>query len=352
MITCTHTHAGPVTISTFFNPDETVDAAYMEALARAIEDSAAEAWNGRVPGRIGVGCGHIEGLGVNRRTPDQKPIDEEIAIIRVDDASSRPLAVVVKYSCHPTVLGPDNLLVSGDFPAAMIERIESDMQGASAMFVNGTQGDISVGHSSELSAIGVITPGRTFERAAELGTRLADAALGALASIKTTDQPRIAVETLTLRLPLKSYPAPQDTARALAQAEQRVATLNGSQSNELQKAKSELLYASIEHHYAQETALFKDGLLPTELQAIRINDATFVAIPAEVFVKIGLRVKQTSARPMFILSISNGYIGYLPDRASYAAGGYEVVSARVNENAEDALVGGIADLERRLFATT
>ena len=54
------------------------------------------------------------------------------------------------------------------------------------MFVNGTQGNISMGHSSELSAIGVITPGRTFERAAELGHLLADATLMALPAIATT----------------------------------------------------------------------------------------------------------------------------------------------------------------------
>ena len=33
MIASTHTHAGPVTITTFFNPEESVDSAYMDSLA-------------------------------------------------------------------------------------------------------------------------------------------------------------------------------------------------------------------------------------------------------------------------------------------------------------------------------
>ncbi len=177
LIACTHTHSGPVTISTFFNPDETVDRSYMERLADSIESSAAEAWSTRLPARIGVGCGRMHGLGVNRRTRDHKPIDDEVGIIRVDDPEGRPRVVAVQYSCHPTVLGIDNLLVTGDYPAATVARIETALgSGAAAMFLNGTQGNISVGHSSELSAIGVITPGRTFERATELGEKLGDAA--------------------------------------------------------------------------------------------------------------------------------------------------------------------------------
>ncbi|MGI8746411.1 MAG: neutral/alkaline non-lysosomal ceramidase N-terminal domain-containing protein [Bryobacteraceae bacterium] len=352
LIACTHTHSGPVTISTFVNPDETLDASYMNRLADSIEQTVVAACGSSFPARVGVATGRVQGLGVNRRTPDHKPMDDELAIIRVDDAEGHTRALAVQYSCHPTVLGPDNLLVSGDFPAATIDRIEGALgAGAFAMFLNGTQGNISVGHSSELSAIGVITPGRTFERAAELGSTLGDAALAALASIRTTGQPRIAASTLTIQLPLKKYPPLQETAEALRQAQQRVAGLNGSSDEQLRKAKSDLLYASIDHYYARESARFADGSIPIELQGIRIENAAFFAVPAEVFVETGLRIKKTSRHQAFIVGITNGYIGYLPDRASYAAGGYEVVSARVTEDSEDELVRGVMDLEARLFAS-
>src|SRR5205085_751441 len=109
-------------------------------------------------------------------------------------------------ACHPTVLGPDNLLASADFPGAAIDRIEA-ARGAFALFVNGAEGDVSVGHSSELSAIGVIAPGRTFERAAELGTKLADVILAELDAIPTCADPALKTATAILDLPLKRYPA-------------------------------------------------------------------------------------------------------------------------------------------------
>jgi len=159
LIASTHTHAGPVTISTFFNPDELLDADYMARLSEAMAEAVEAAWRSRFPARLGVGTETMDGLGVNRRSPDGQPVDREIGILKVDDANGRTRAVLINYTCHPTVLGPDNLLASGDFPAATVERVEDRLgEGSFAMYVNGAQGDISVGHSSELSAIGVITP--------------------------------------------------------------------------------------------------------------------------------------------------------------------------------------------------
>src|SRR5262245_4523947 len=217
MIASTHTHAGPVTITTFFNPDESLDPHYMDRLAEAIVESVVIAWRERFPARVGVGAGRVAGIGVNRRTPDKLPIDEAAGIIKIAAADGRTRAVLMNHACHPTVLGPDNLLVTGDFPAFAIEKVEAALgAGGFAMFTNGTQGNISVGHSSELSAIGVITPGRTFERAAELGKRLGDATLAALPEIETTAELRLGALGSQLNLPLKRLPTREQAVALLA----------------------------------------------------------------------------------------------------------------------------------------
>jgi hypothetical protein len=286
---------------------------------------------------------------MNRRTPDGKPVDEEIGILRVDDEDGQPRAVLVNYACHPTVLGPDNLLATGDFPATTIEHLEMALgPDGFALFLNGTQGNIGPGHSSELSAIGIIAPGRTFERAAELGAKLARAVLTALPSVPTTGESRLGSGSLPVDLPLKTYPPPGETARCLGEAERRLSKLPAG-TKEYNKAKTELLYASIENYYANETAGM-NGRLPVELQGLRTGDAAFIGLPAEVFVETGLRIKRSAPHRVFLAGLANGYIGYLPESAAYAAGGYEVVSAKVNEHAEDRLVEGVLELERRLFS--
>jgi neutral ceramidase len=223
------------------------------------------------------------------------------------------------------------------------------------MFVNGTQGNISMGHSSELSAIGIITPGRTFEHAEELGNKLADAAIEALPFIETSESMEISSVTIPFPLPLKKYPPPTETARALRNAEEYLQSLNGSdrqnavEMDKLLRAKSDALYASIENFYAVETEKFTDRVMEIELQGIRIGDAVFIAVPAEVFVEIGLQLKKYAPRKTYIVGIANGYIGYLPTSQSYKIGGYEVVSARCAAETHELFIDKAIELERQLF---
>ena len=137
-----------------------------------------------------------------------------------------------------------------------------------AMFVNGTQGNISMGHSSELSAIGVITPGRTFERAAELGRLLADATLVALPDIDTSDDPTLAALTIPVNLPLKDYPPLEEAVKSLKEADDLLAklTAEGAPQEKIMPAKTQRLYASITNFYAGETRGLPEGQLPIELQ--------------------------------------------------------------------------------------
>jgi hypothetical protein len=352
MIASTHTHAGPVTITTFFNPDESLDPSYMDSLAQSIEKAVTTAWANRFTAKVGVGVGHVDGVGVNRRSPDQRPVDEEVGIIKIDDAGGRTRAVVINYSCHPTVLGPNNLLVTGDFPNFSVAQIEKSIgPDGFAMFVNGTQGNISMGHSSELSAIGVITPGRTFERAAELGRLLADATLAELPSVVTDDGRPIASISIPVDLPLKKFPSIEETTQTLRDADDQLARLTATDAlpEQLMTAKTQRLYASITNFYTRETQTLPDGYLPIELQGVRIGDAVFVAVPAEVFVEIGLKVKQEAPHRVFVVGIANGYIGYLPTREAHSAGGYEVVSSKCRPEAADVLVESVVDLTQQLF---
>ena len=353
MISATHTHAGPITMRAFCQPAEDMEPAYGERFRWAIETAVAEAWESRAPARVGVGSGRVSGVGVNRRSSDGLPVDDEVGIVKVEDGSGRPRAVLVNFACHPTVLGPDNLLATGDFPAYMVSQVEASLgQGSFAMFVNGAEGNVSMGHSSELSAIGVITPGRTFERAEELGRRLGDAVLATLPSITCDSAVTLAAKTTTLQLPLKPYPAPADAAKALAAAEADAARLAAADApwEEQAASRTHRLYASITHYFSVETAALADRQLPIEVQAARIGDALFVAAPAEIFVEIGLRLKREARHPLYIMGLTNGYMAYLPTRAAYPADGYEVVSSPVTEEAEDRLVEHVRALEAQMFA--
>ncbi len=71
------------------------------------------------------------------------------------------------------------------------------------------------------------------------------------------------------------------------------------------------------------------AVLPEQMtapvQAIRLGDAAILALPGEIFVETGLLIKaQTSASPLMLVSLANGYIGYVcTDEALTQEGGYE-----------------------------
>ena len=88
---------------------------------------------------------------------------------------------------------------------------------------------------------------------------------------------------------------------------------------------------SREEIYARETMLLKDfpKQLPLILQAFRLGDLAITAVPCEVFVEIGLEIKEKSPfKPTFTTSLANGYNGYLPTPEHHKLGGYETWRAR------------------------
>jgi hypothetical protein len=349
LIACTHTHSGPVTIKSFFNPEESLDDAYMARLAAAVEQSVAEAWERRAPAAAGWGVARVTGVGVNRRDPDNGYVDQDASILKICDSQGAVRAVLIHYACHPTVLGPNNLLITGDFPGVALDEVERST-GGFALFFNGAQGDISMGHSSELSAIGVIAPGRTFERAAEMGRRLADAVLAELPRIPTEDIALIA-GSVSVALPLKSYPPAGQLAREVRIAEEHLASLagRGPGDAELRQAMMNALYASIARILAEANSRYPSGVMPLDLHGVRIGGMVLAGLPAEAFAEVGQHMKAASGSKILVVGLANGYIGYVPCRQAYPEGGYEIVSSRVTPEAEDALAGAAARLAFELL---
>jgi hypothetical protein len=62
----------------------------------------------------------------------------------------------------------------------------------------------------------------------------------------------------------------------------------------------------------------------TWVQALRVGDVAFVGVPAELFTKLGQDIKRRSPfRYTYVAELANDWIGYLPDQAAFALGGYQ-----------------------------
>jgi hypothetical protein len=109
---------------------------------------------------------------------------------------------------------------------------------------------------------------------------------------------------------------------------------------------------TMEQVYARETVLLADftAKVSAPLQIMKIGDLHVSAIPAEVFVEIGLELKKRHS-PTFTVSLANAYHGYLPTPEHHALGGYETWRARssyLEVNASTKIIAGLEELFEQL----
>ena len=329
-LSATHTHCGPVTLHHFFNQGQPLDETYLDTLAAGIVKAVSRAAAGKRQRTLRTGLVPCSGIAVNRRTLDGTPVDPYAGVLLVEEPDGTPAAVAVLYACHTTVLGPDTLSITQDFPFYALEKLQGELgPQVEAMYFNGAEGDLSIGHKSDLSAVGIIDPFRTFATAKRLGEALADAVLKGLPSL-TVEQPRIFITTDVLRLVLKQY---QPLTEITARREAALIALDAHTGPSLVAAKQQYLFARIEEYYQQLYESEPDAEpkhLSAEMSVITLGEAALVTLPGEVFIRIALGIRASSPAPRtMFLGLTNDYIGYVPDQFAEASQGYEVVASRV-----------------------
>jgi hypothetical protein len=90
-------------------------------------------------------------------------------------------------------------------------------------------------------------------------------------------------------------------------------------------------------------------MLPVHLTVITIgNDVAIVCLPGEVFVELGLAIKRGSPfRTTMVIELSNSVESiYVPHRAAYAGGSYEVTNSTVQPGSGEILVEAALKLLR------
>ncbi len=153
LLAASHTHSGPA----FLGPSSS-QPAYLAEIEGKIFDAVKRASEAMFPAKLAVSRGSIQ-LGYNRLLPREDgrsralfdnmeripygPVDPEFVNLHVLDAAGNTKALLVHYAVHAVVLGPTNCLYSADFPGALQAKVEAELSGAQAMFVQGGAGDIN-----------------------------------------------------------------------------------------------------------------------------------------------------------------------------------------------------------------
>jgi neutral ceramidase len=337
LISATHTHTAPTVAGVFqSDPDE----AYVKFLTTQIASGIEKAHARLAPAKVAWVVGQEPNQVFNRRwkmkegvvnadpfggttdkvkmnpprmSPDlvepAGPTDPSVTVLSLRTADDKPLALFANYSLH--YVG-DMPALSADYFGVFAEVIGQKMKagtGFVAMLSNGTSGDVNNINFKEA------TPKfKSGERSRLVAEAVADAAMKALEKAEYRSDVRLATAHTPLDLPVRK-PTPDDVKRA---------------EGILEKAKGREL-KGVEEIYARETVLLAKypDKVKAQLQVIRVGELAIAAIPCEVFTEIGVAIKKKSPfKTTCVVSLANGYFGYLPTPAQHALGGYETWRAR------------------------
>ena len=240
------------------------------------------------------------------------PTDPAIHFLSVQSLIGRPIALLANYSLH-YVGGVPARDVSADYFGVFAKRLE-EMLGAGSQdppFV-GIMSNGASGNINNINFFGEKEPRKwaPYEKMRVVADLVAAEVFKAYRLTRHQDWVPLGAAATELPLSVR-VPAKAD----IEWAESVLNRPAGTSVRHIREAT-----------YARRTTDMRNypPRIPLILQALRIGDVGIGAIPNEVFVEIGLEIRQKSPFPTtFTISLANGSCGYLPTVEHHKLGGYE-----------------------------
>lgn len=345
MISATHTHTGPEMSPLFLAWAEGQTAEMVRefeaSLPARIAEAVRRAEQDLRPARAWTATGREESLSFNRRflmkdgtvrfNPGKLdpeivralgPIDPAVPVVYFDTPDADPLAIYVNFALHLDTVGGTGF--SADYPYTLAKSLAAAKgEDMLVMFTIGTAGNIN--------HLDVKGPARQqgHQEAARIGTTLAGAVLKTFDKLRPVAEGPIQVRREIVKLPLYEL-----------------------KPGEVEKARE--VYERVRKHGPQAAAFletvhafkvlavsgYQGKPLEAEVQIISLGDQiAWVALPGEVFVELGLALKQASPFPQTIVAeLAHDMIDYIPNRKAYAEGAYEAVNSRCQPGSGEMLI--------------
>jgi hypothetical protein len=332
-----HTHSGPAGVVARLHPADPdrlepgLRSRFLEIVVGAIETArsrlqAVDLLYGRAPA-VGVAANRNDVSG---------PSDGTLSVLATRRGDGSLQAVVVHFACHPTILGADNRRLSADFPGALRRALAADLAGDErapvVLFVNGAAGDVSTRFTRHAQDAGEVK---------RVGTALATAATTALAQARPLEG-AIRHDHATVPLPPRPRNADGDIARieSISTANPAAAKADGQRRILETKAQGAAMLAAL--------SALPDAALPAEvrLDGWLLGDLALLTVPGELFASLGRVIGFPEST--LVLGYANGYVGYLADRAAYAAATYEALASPFASGAGERVASEAAALLARL----
>jgi len=290
----THTHAAPelgppdMYKVLLGRSDHEWDREYTKLVVDALIEAVKTAHDTLEPARLSVAT-TAANANINRRARDvdgktslglnpDGPVDRQVNLIRVQRPDGSPIALVVNYAMHGTVMSGQNLKISGDAPGVVAAYVEEQL-GGTVLYINGAAGNI-----------------------APIYSVYADPSSGHLSQFRVLLGDRVI-----------------SAVRAMPSGTDRVVIRHARQVVETPR-RADLSWPDEMAAYATNDR----QRLRLPLRFVAINDNVIWSAPVEMFCEIAIGIRERSPfKQTFYFGYTNGWFGYLPTAKGFDEGGYE-----------------------------
>jgi hypothetical protein len=250
--------------------------------------------------------------------------------------SQPPIAALVNFACHPTVLYHDNHLLSADYPGHAVRTIEKVFPDIGALFLNGACGNVNPAwtaqNHAEAERVGAVVGSAAARLVGELrplGQRHVvhnirwDEHLEQPAAGELMEDVRLRVASRLAELPIKSFRSADEYATLMQEIEEGLE--NASGRDERRSLTAQLSRYQTERQVAARFASLDTRAMHPELQAIGFTpELTLLGLPGEFFVETVDEIRaQAGVRHLPVACYANHYAGYIVPAAAFDEGGYE-----------------------------
>jgi len=274
VLVATHTHAGPG--GYWEHPlgermaTGPYDAKARDAIAGAIAAAIRHAAGALAPARVAIARGRADDLARSRSGGEEDAPLTVLRLERTDDGA--PLAELTVFAAHATLLGKRNRTISGDWPGRFL--------------AGGTHG------------LRLLVPGA-------IGDQSVDG--------PDTGSPEAYAAALSGRVESLAFDPPEPAPRlAFAAVEVGLPALQPGAAPALLRRAARNLVA---------------GALPAtaRIEALRIGPALLIAVPGEPVAAVAARWRAELPEAATVVSLADGYLGYVEAPERMAARGGETV---------------------------
>lgn len=346
MISATHNHACPAVVDRPWSPK---DHDYLNFLTEQGAKAVVDAYRAMVPVETGTDRCYEGRISFNRRfimkngsvisQPNRNImdkdvlfgegiIDPEVGVLCARDMNGKITGMLVNFACHAVHQSGS---LSAGFPGELCAKLkESYGNDCVCVFLNGACGNVI--HKNFADPDMTDTKERT-------GSILADDVKRVVSAISYSKDADIAAESTSVSIRYRSLDGLEKNLNNLKPFNVFPFLIQKDWYKwSLEKLRQ--LHAKSDHEDA-------------EIQVFRIGETFFGAIPAEYFSQHALRIKEQSpAARTFVVSLANGWLGYIPHKAAFdRIGGHESTwcfSSKMEPNAGDMMADAMLETVRKM----